>query len=102
MTTEELQTHDGREGRKAYVAVAGTIYDVSASPLWTNGDHKGIHKAGYDLTEELKSAPHVRSVIERFPVIGALEEPRQLQKKSGLPWLLAGLVLMGLLLLVLL
>lgn len=74
MTKEELAKNDGREGRPAYVAVQGKVYDVSASELWQKGDHQGMHQAGHDLTEELKSAPHVRSVIERFPVVGNLEE----------------------------
>ncbi|TYO99048.1 putative heme/steroid binding protein [Geothermobacter ehrlichii] len=74
MTREELARHDGREGRKAYVAVNGKIYDVSTSPLWAEGNHQDIHQAGADLTEELKSAPHVRAVMERFPVVGRLEE----------------------------
>ena len=74
MTKSELAKHDGREGRPAYIAVSGTIYDVSASPLWKDGDHQGSHQAGGDLTEELKSAPHVRAVVKRFPVVGRLEE----------------------------
>lgn len=72
MTREELAYYDGREGRKAYVAVNDTIYDVTASPLWANGDHQGSHQAGEDLTDELQAAPHVRAVIERFPVVGKL------------------------------
>lgn len=74
MNRTELAKHDGRDGRRAYVAVSGTIYDVSASPLWRHGDHQGAHQAGADLTEELKGAPHVRAVVERFPVVGRLEE----------------------------
>jgi predicted heme/steroid binding protein len=73
MTTSELAKHDGRDGRPAYVAVNGTIYDVTASPLWSGGNHQDSHHAGHDLTEELKSAPHVRAVVERFPVVGRLE-----------------------------
>ena len=84
MTPEELARCDGRDGRPAYVAVAGTIYDVSASALWKDGDHQGLHQAGTDLTEELKSAPHVRAVIERFPAIGPLEQPPTKKKKWGL------------------
>jgi len=75
MTLEELKQHDGRDGRKAYVAVGGKIYDVSDSPLWSNGDHQGEHQAGCDLTEELKTAPHVRAVIERFSVVDELSSP---------------------------
>jgi predicted heme/steroid binding protein len=72
MTKTELAKYDGRDGRPAYVAVNGTIYDVTASPLWPGGDHQGAHQAGHDLTEELKGAPHVRAVVERFPVVGHL------------------------------
>lgn len=74
MTREELRQFDGRSGRKAYFAVNGKIYDASDSPLWTDGDHQGAHQAGADLSEELKSAPHVRSLIERCPMVGELEE----------------------------
>jgi predicted heme/steroid binding protein len=82
MTTEELSRYDGKAGRKAYVAVNGKIYDVTASPLWTDGDHQDLHLAGGDLTEELKSAPHVRAVIDRYPVVGHLEEPAPPKKKK--------------------
>ena len=87
MTLNELKNYDGRDGRPAYVAVGGVIYDVSASRLWQNGDHEGAHQAGQDLTEELKSAPHVRSVVERFPVVGQLEAAQEIpvtEKKAGL------------------
>ena len=86
MTTSELAKHDGRDGRPAYVAVNGTIYDVTASPLWSGGNHQDSHHAGRDLTEELKSAPHVRAVVERFPVIGRLEEaaPKVVSHTKGL------------------
>jgi len=74
MTPEQLKQCDGRDGRPAYIAVNGTIYDVSASTRWQGGNHEGAHQAGADLTEELKQAPHVRSVIERFPVVGRLAD----------------------------
>ncbi len=82
MTREELAQHDGKDGRKAYVAVGGKVYDVSISPLWGGGDHQGLHQAGGDMTEELKSAPHVRTVVERFPLVGQLEEPELPKKKK--------------------
>jgi len=77
LTREELKNFDGREGRKAYVAVNGKVHDVSESARWQEGNHEGAHQAGADLTEELKAAPHVRSVIERFPVVADLstDEP---------------------------
>ena len=81
MTKEELATFDGRNGQPAYAAVNNTIYDLSSSPLWADGDHMKSHQAGQDLTEELKSAPHVQAVVERFPVVGKLEKPVEKKKK---------------------
>ena len=81
MTREELAEFDGCDGRAAYVAVSGVIYDVSSSPLWSNGQHEGGHQAGQDLTAELKQAPHVRTLIERFPVIGQLQVPEVQEQK---------------------
>ncbi|MDA3904367.1 MAG: hypothetical protein PF441_13075 [Desulfuromusa sp.] len=82
MTIAELARFDGEEGRAAYVAVSGVIYDVSTSQRWKDGDHEGAHRAGRDLTEELKSAPHVRAVIECFPVVGKIENPHSQKQKS--------------------
>ena len=73
MTVEELAKYDGRDGRPAYVAVSGVIYDVSTSSLWQGGNHVDQHQAGQDLTEDLKKAPHVRTLVERFPSMGRLE-----------------------------
>lgn len=83
MTREELARYDGRDGRPAYVAVNGNVYDFSASKLWQSGDHQGQHQAGVDLTEALAKAPHVRAVIERFPVVGRLEAPAAAETKAG-------------------
>lgn len=85
MTPDELAQNNGRDGRPAYVAVNGTIYDVTASPRWQNGLHPPDHHAGRDLTGELAAAPHVRAVVERFPVVGTLElaEPERASGGSG-------------------
>ena len=52
-TAEELATFDGKEGRSAYVAFKGVVYDVTDSAMWGEGDHEGMHFAGGDLTEEI-------------------------------------------------
>lgn len=83
MTTTELAKYDGKDGRQAYIAVNGTVYDVSDSPLWENGHHPPDHQAGRDLTEELTKAPHVRAVVERFPVVGSLDEPTEAASGGG-------------------
>ena len=89
MTIEELAKYDGCEGRSAYIAVSDVIYDVSSSQRWQEGNHEGAHQAGCDLTAALKSAPHVRTLIERFPVVGKIENRNnQKQKpKTSIPLL---------------
>jgi len=72
-TEEELLRYDGREGRPAYVAVEGKVYDVTGSFLWRNGVHQYHHRAGRDLTEALRGAPHTSVKLRRFPVVGTLE-----------------------------
>jgi len=104
MTLQELAQFDGKEGRKAYVAVNGNVYDVSASPRWANGNHEGAHQAGADLSADLLKAPHVRSVIERYPVIGRLadEQPAAASKAGVFKWVALGGVILAILLYVVL
>ena len=71
-TLEELKKYDGKEGRPAYIAYKGNVYDVSDDFLWVEGDHQGEHAAGRDLTEDLPRAPHAEDVLERVPKIGVL------------------------------
>jgi predicted heme/steroid binding protein len=73
-TREELQRFDGREGRPAYVAFRGKVYDVSESFLWRGGKHQVLHQAGEDLTEAMQEAPHGEELLARFPVVGELQE----------------------------
>lgn len=70
-TPEELTAFDGKDGRKAYVAVEGKVYDVTGVPAWTDGQHNGA-MAGTDLTEALAKAPHGVSKLEGLPVVGTL------------------------------
>ena len=93
MTLTELASYDGRDGRSAYIAVNGTIYDVTESPRWENGLHPPDHRAGQDLTEELASAPHVRTVIESFPVVGRLEEEAAPQTSGGSGKITIGIII---------
>jgi predicted heme/steroid binding protein len=68
----ELEDHDGTEGRRTLIAAFGKVYDVSASPMWKGGVHAGRHRAGGDLTEYLKNAPHEADVLERYERVGEL------------------------------
>jgi predicted heme/steroid binding protein len=73
-TLAELAHRDGREGRDAWVAYQGRIYDVTRSFLWQEGRHQAMHQAGCDLTEALDEAPHGEDLFERVPLIGILLE----------------------------
>jgi len=70
-TLEELAEFDGRDGRPAYVAYEGVVYDVSESAMWGAGDHEGQHQAGGDLTAEHGDAPHDVYVTD-FTEVGRL------------------------------
>ncbi len=71
---ESLSRYDGSDGRPAYVAYEGRIYDVSRSRLWAGGAHMKRHSAGEDLTEDLDDAPHDPEVLKRFRQVGVLKD----------------------------
>ena len=73
-TREQLAQFDGKEGRPAYLAYRGQVYDLTNSFLWMKGRHQALHEAGRDLTEALEEAPHGTDLLERVPVIGTLSE----------------------------
>ncbi len=47
-TREELAKFNGQNGQPAYVAISGTVYDVSNKAAWKGGKHHG-NEAGQDL-----------------------------------------------------
>ena len=71
-TLQELAKFDGRDGKPAYVAINGKVYDVSESAFWLSGDHLGAHQAGKDLTEEIDLAPHGPENVDRVKRVGVL------------------------------
>lgn len=70
-TLAELATFDGKDGRNAYVAVDGIIYDVSDVPQWSGG-HQGL-SAGQDHTAAIERSPHGKNVLRNLPIVGKLE-----------------------------
>ncbi len=71
-TLKDLQKYDWQNGNpSAYVTVNGKVYNVTIVPQRQNGVHHGF-KAGNDLSEAVKSAPHGLSVLDQVPVIGEL------------------------------
>jgi len=86
---DELNSSDGREGKRALVAVEGTVYDVSNSQLWKGGSHMMRHRAGQDLTEDLSAAPHGIEKLEPLPRVGSLVQEKTGDPPSGLvKWIL--------------
>lgn len=79
LTLEELASFDGKEGRPAWFAFEGIIYDATQSPLWKQGQHMGRHSAGNNLTEALKLAPHGHETVSAMTAVSALvaEAPRK-------------------------
>ena len=72
ITTVELAENNGQDGKPAYIAFRGKIYDVSESAFWLYGDHMGTHQAGKDLTSEIELAPHREEVLQRMKEVGVL------------------------------
>jgi len=72
LTLGDLQYFDGRENKPAYFAYKGKVYDVSSSKLWKGGTHLNKHRAGDDLTDILKTAPHGEEKILKMPETGEL------------------------------
>ncbi len=77
LSLAELGQYDGQEGRPAYIAFRGTIYDISESRLWKNGNHMGRHPSGVDLTEVLSQAPHGDDKVMAMPRVGNLLEEKK-------------------------
>ncbi len=81
MTPEELSHCDGKEGRPAYIAYAGMIYDVTTSRLWKGGSHARKHLAGNDLTAALKTAPHGEEKVIAMKPVGELSTTAEKAEK---------------------
>lgn len=71
-TLEELKQYDGKDGRPAYIAYKGKVYDVTDNYMWSDGDHLGEHEAGKDLTEAMTQTPHGEGELENVKQIGIL------------------------------
>jgi len=71
-----LSAFDGKEGRPAYVAYKGKIFDVTGLKLWENGVHMK-HPSGSDLTNALSRAPHGEEKLESLKTIGSYDAERK-------------------------
>ncbi len=73
-TEESLKEFNGKDGSDAYIAIDGIVYDVSDEVMWMEGIHQGRFRAGMDLTEDMKKAPHGLSKLKNLKEVGKYEE----------------------------
>lgn len=69
-TKEELAQYNGENGNKAYVAVDGLVYDVTAR--WNEASHHRF-PAGEDITEILGKSGHGKAVLKNYPQVGTMK-----------------------------
>lgn len=71
-TVEELASYDGKDGKPAYVAVDGTVYDVTNNRAWAAATHFGL-VSGEIWTKEFASC-HAgqESILATLPIVGRL------------------------------
>jgi len=72
LTLEELKFCDGKNGRPAFIAYNGKVYDVSDKHLWGDGEHFNMHQAGLDVSDGMSNAPHGDEKLEATMLIGEI------------------------------
>lgn len=72
-TSEELSRYNGRDGNPAYVAVNGTVYDVTGNAAWGGATHFGL-AAGTDVTSQFASCHTGQPILSKLKVVGKMVE----------------------------
>lgn len=71
LTLQGLAKFNGKDGNPAYVAVNGTVYDVTNNAAWAAASHFGL-TAGKDLTNEFASCHAGQPILSKLKVVGKL------------------------------
>lgn len=74
----ELIEYDGKNGRRAFIAFNGKVYDVTDSSKWREGLHFRAHSAGIDLSNSLNDSTHGPEVLAGFPVVGDFDTAEEI------------------------
>lgn len=73
-TLSDLSNYDGKNGAAAYVAVDGTVYDVTGILGFEDGNHFGV-KPGTDGTESFRQCHNGdRNILNRLRMVGVLRQ----------------------------
>ena len=73
-TIEELSAYNGTNGKPAYVAIKGIIYDMSKITAWRGGTHFGL-LAGKDLSIEFMECHQgMQLILNMLPQVGILKK----------------------------
>ena len=71
-TQAELSRYNGKNGNPAYVAVNGTVYDVTNNAAWAAATHFGL-TSGRDVTREFASCHSGQTILSRLTAVGKIE-----------------------------
>lgn len=77
-----LAAFDGKDGKPAYAAHGGKVYNLSGSPFWKGGVHMN-HSAGGDMTAAIGRAPHGVEKLEAFTAVGRYDASREAPKTAA-------------------
>lgn len=69
---QELSYFDGANGKEAYVAVNGIVYNMTMIPGWAGGTHFGLY-AGKNLNDQFMSCHNqMLGMLDQIPKVGVL------------------------------
>lgn len=72
-TPPELARYNGKDGYPAFIAVNGTVYDVTNNPTWGAASHFGLW-AGSDVTQGFYSCHAGQQVLSKLKIVGMMTE----------------------------